>query len=806
MATITINGKEYSVEEGTYIYDAALDAGFEIPTFCAYEGLSRIGACRMCVVEVEGQGKLVPSCVTPAMHGMKVKTDSEKVKKAREGILELFLSNHALDCPVCDKGAECELQDTVTDHFPHIGVHGEDKQKFHTKDYTLSQVIMKNSNRCVQCTRCTRVCEEIVGVGVIKDVGRGSHTEETSFMKTELDCDHCGMCIEVCPTGCFMRKPYRYKARPWDLTSAKSVCNYCGTGCTINVQERDGEVLRAVAKPGEGINSDLLCSRGRFGFDFVNNEERILKPLVKKNGKLTEASWDEALKAIKDGVGNGEKTGFIAGARLTNEELYGLQKMARNVFKSNDIDSDVRFKAETVGYFIDALEINKGGQSLEDALKSDSIFVTGSHLSDENPVTEYLIRMTSNKRSINLVIASPRAMKLDKNARTSLRHNPLQNAALLNGISAALNDKAVDKFAKDAGLSEEEIKDTAVNIKRTDSVTLMAGTDYLRYDDIDGLKAFKELVKTLRDSGKEVKVFPVLDRANTRGAWDMGVNPLFGAGYSEVTTGMDSGQMISALVEGKLSNLYIAGEDVLSLYSDYGLAEKALKKASFVVVQETFLTETAKLADVVLPANAFSEKKGTMTNQEGRVQPMEKLLNGPEDCKNDLEIISMVSEAIDGNSVCYSTRQAIKDIAAKVSAYSDASQKDAVLAKDSTNDVKLNGAANGKVQSGSGFMLLRGNHLLHSGSLTMKSEILKDLKGTATVELSKADAEKLGVDRGSKVKVKANGTTFSARVAISKGNTKEGIVFIAENYLDLQVNKLTGGNDAITRVEVSKEG
>lgn len=803
MATITINEKEYTVDEGTYIYDAAKEAGFDIPTFCAYEGLSRIGACRMCVVEVEGQNKLVPSCVTPAMHGMKIRTDSEKVKKAREGLLELFLSNHALDCPICDKGAECELQDTVTEHFPHVGVHGEDKIKFHTKDYTLSQVIMKNSNRCVQCTRCTRVCEEIVGVGVIKDVGRGSHTEETSFMKTELDCDHCGMCIEVCPTGCFTRKPYRYKARPWDLTSAKTVCNYCGTGCTINVQERDGEVLRAVAKVGEGINSDLLCSRGRFGFDFVNSEDRITTPLVKKGGTLVKATWDEALKAIKDGMSTGDKAGFIASARLTNEELYAFQRMARNDFKSNNVDTDVRFKAETVGYFIDSLGIDKGAVSLEDALKSQSIVITGSHVSDENPVTEYLIRMTSNHRNINLVIASPRAMKLDKNARTTLRIEPLQNAALLNGLAAALNDKDSVKFAKDAGITAEELKDTAVNIKRTDTVTLMAGADYLRYDDVEGLKAFKELAKTLTDMGKKVILFPILDRANIRGAWDMGVNPLFGAGYSETSKGLDSAQMIEAAASGKLDSLFVAGEDIAALFDDAKKASDALSKVKFLVVQDMFLTETAKEADVVLPTNAFSEKKGTMTNQEGRIQPMEKLLNGPDDCKNDLEIITLVSEAVTGTRPCHSTNATLKEISEKVSSYKNATQKAAVLSGVGAGNVKLNGAAQGTIGAGSGFTLLRGNHLLHSGSLTMHSPILRDLKSQPTVELSQADAKKLGVDRGSKVKVKGNGATFSAKVAISKGASKEGVVFIAENYTDLPTNKLGGG---VSKVEVTKEG
>lgn len=286
MVTVKINGKEITVEDGTLILDAASQAGFDIPTFCYQVRLSRLGSCRMCIVEIEGQKKLQPSCVTPVINGMAVHTESPTVISARQAMLEFLLSNHALDCPVCDKGGECELQDMVYMHGPRKGRFAEEKNRFHDKDYILSPVIVKNSNRCVQCMRCVRVCDEIVGAKALGAVGRGTHQEETSFLKRELKCDQCGNCIEVCPVGCFMRLPYRYKARPWDLKGVETVCSYCGTGCQMTVQARDDEVLRVVSKPETGINNETLCARGRFGFDFVNSPDRLRIPLIKVDGEF----------------------------------------------------------------------------------------------------------------------------------------------------------------------------------------------------------------------------------------------------------------------------------------------------------------------------------------------------------------------------------------------------------------------------------------------------------------------------------------------------------------------------------------
>ncbi|MFQ5901467.1 MAG: 2Fe-2S iron-sulfur cluster-binding protein, partial [Thermodesulfobacteriota bacterium] len=352
MFNITIDGKSLTVNDGTLILDAARSIGIEIPTFCYQAKLSRLASCRLCLVEIEGQRKLQPACATPVTDGMVINTSTPTVIASRRAMLEFILANHPLDCPICDQAGECELQDKVFAHGPREGRFAESKMVFHNRDYVLSPVIIKNSNRCVQCQRCVRVCREIVGAGVLGAIGRGASTEDTSFMREPLECDQCGNCIEVCPVGSLMRLPYRYKARPWDLVEIDTVCPYCSTGCHLTVGLREGKFLRVKSKRGKGVNEETLCVRGRFGLDFINSKKRLKRPLLRKHGVLVPVSWKEALSYIKTNLGNiletdgSETTGGIASARLTTEELYLFQKMMRTVFKTNNIDSTSRLGGE----------------------------------------------------------------------------------------------------------------------------------------------------------------------------------------------------------------------------------------------------------------------------------------------------------------------------------------------------------------------------------------------------------------------------------------------------------------------------
>ncbi|MFQ5585883.1 MAG: NADH-quinone oxidoreductase subunit NuoG [Thermodesulfobacteriota bacterium] len=857
MATLTINGKEVTVEDGTLILDAARRLGYDIPTFCYYKRLSPIGSCRMCLVEIEGQRKLQPSCVTPVMQDMVVNTESPNVLSARAAMLEFLLSNHALDCPVCDKGGECELQDMVHRHGPREGRITEMRNRFHEKDYILSPVIVKNSNRCVQCMRCVRVCREIVGVNALGAVGRGVHQEETSFVKGPLDCDHCGNCIEVCPVGCFMRLPYRYKSRPWDLTGAETVCSYCGTGCQMTVQAREGEVLRVVSNAETGVNNETLCARGRFGFDFVNHPNRLTTPLIKEEGRFREATWDEALSHIEDrlkGV-DGTRVGGIASGRLTNEELYLFQKLMRSVLRSGNIDSDSRWREGTVERFAAAMHLSGGGTSILEAAGADSILIVGSAISNETPVTDYIIRRLSNEKRITIVISSPRRLKLDSSAAVTLRTVPGGEEGLFIALAKALcedeeesvklpgGDERVERCRKatddlswkalsdSTGLSEDEIKSAAQTLITGRTVSLMIGTDLLRFG--SRMEYLTLLTGLIEASGREIKLLPLLDRCNQRGAWDMGVAPSLLPGYRSARddegrkavaskigqnipgAGMGCGKMMEAASNGNIDALYVVGEDILSLFPDKKYARAALEKVGFLVVQDLFVTETALMADVVLPGASFAEKDGTFTNQEGRVQRINKLIDPPGEARPDWQVIADIGRTLDPIFRYRSSHEIFEEIGKVSPMYEGIDDNnlngDGALVKDAGYAMKaapFDEAGGERVERGAGdfpFLLITGNDLLHSGRFSQQSAILVSLLSEGFVEMSAEDAQPLGIRDGDQVAVEGREYKTTASIKVVRGSRK-GVIFIPENFDNLPVNRFFKVGEEIPRVRILKKG
>ena len=838
MATITINDKELIVEDGTLILNAARDAGYNIPTFCYQADLAGIGSCRMCLIEIDGQRKLQPSCVTPVLHGMKILTDSPAVNSARASMLEFFLANHAFDCPVCDKGGECELQDMVYKHGPRKGRHTEKKNRFHGKDYVLSPVIVKNSNRCVQCMKCVRVCNEVVGVNVLGAIGRGEQQEPTSFFREELDCDHCGNCIEVCPVGCFMRLPYRYQARSWDLKGADTICPYCATGCRMVVEERDGTVVRARAQLGVGLNSETLCARGRFGYDVVASDGRLTTPLVRKSGGLEPVSWEEALGVIKDNLkaSDPSKAGGIASARLTNEELYLFQKLIRGVLASPNVDG-VRWSPSAVKGFVSATGMNDGGVSIFDCMEADGVLVIGSHLSYENPVTDYIVRRISATRNTKLAIVSPRGMKLDTSAGLSLRHLPGTEKEVLDAVSSYIGAKNAEKLGGHSGLgsiagigAEERLGTAGVDaagieelaniLNGAATVSIIAGTEFLRFP--GGTEGLALLIDILKSLGKKVSVMPVLDRCNQRGAWEMGLHPGFGPAYSAVKdVGLSHDGMLEAASTGGLESLYVLGEDPVSGHRNPAFAKEALSKLKFLVVQDTFLTDTAKVADVVLPGAASIEKAGTVTNQEGRVQSIKRLVRPPGIAKSDLEILAAVGGLFDSSFA--SDERGPSSIFDEIRNES-AMYKEVSLAF--TNKRNINDKLDNKeslvkgsgvqldterveavpvtaASEGASFILVTGNHLFHSGRLSGRSKILTKLLKEPVVEISSADASGLGLSSGDKVRVKSDSCEAELVLATTSGS-KNGVAFIAENFADLPVKRFFGKGLSAARVSITR--
>ncbi len=841
MATVIINGKTISVKDGTLILDAARDAGVEIPTFCYQADLMGVGSCRMCLVEIEGQRKLQPSCITPVMEGMSIETETPQILKARQGVLEFFLSNHALDCPVCDKGGECELQDMVYKHGPTTGRFAEGKYRFHEKDYNLSPVIVKNSNRCVQCLRCVRVCDEVVGRSVLASLGRGHEQEETSFLRTELDCDHCGNCIEVCPVGCFMRRPYRYKSRPWDLKGADTICPYCATGCRMVVEERDGEVLRARGQLGVGINSETLCARGRFGFDFINDAKRLTRPLIRKFGNLEPVSWDEALEFIGENLSGmaGERIGGLASPVLTNEELYLFQKLMRNTLGSPNIDSSTRWERAAVENYISKASMTAGGVSVFDAAEADTLFVAGTQLSDENPIVDYIARRISAESGTRIIVASPRDMKLDSSAGLTIRHIPGRLGALMKAAALSLYESnkesiqgftggggfeglALESLLSKAGVTAEELAGIVRRFTKSDSIAITAGTDLLRQP--CGIEALGLLCDVLRGLEKKVIILPILDRANQRGAWEMGVLPGLAPGYTAASAvGLGAAEMLKAAASGGLDAMYIIGEDPVGESPSGVSAFDAISSLKFTIVQDTFMTDTAKMADCVLPGAFPAEKNGTFTNQEGRVQAMRRLKSAPGEAKGDLKIISSLIERLSsdsGSGIKACSGHIFDEIRSVSSAYADVSLKfnnkknkennldnrEALVgvAEGGFSPALLSVKCSSSAETGDGeFLLVTGNTLFHSGRLSHQSPTLTGLQKGAALEISEADASALGISNGAEASVSGNGYEVVLSVRARKG-MREGVAYIPEFFPGVFVGRFFPDGVSVPVVRIRK--
>ncbi len=842
MVTVKINGREITVEDGTLILDAAKSSGFDIPTMCYHARLSKLASCRVCLVEIVGQKKLQPSCVTPVIHAMEVLTESPVVKSARASMIELLLANHPLDCPVCDKGGECELQDVTFKFGPRKSLFAEQKRRLNEEDFVLSPVIIKNANRCIQCKRCVRICDEVVGASVLGSIERGVDTEETSFVKEYLDCDHCGNCIEVCPVGSLMSRPYRYKSRPWDMEEVDTVCTYCGTGCQMTVQSINGEVARVISKPDKGINNETLCVRGRFGYSFINNRERVLTPLIRKNGRLIPATWNEAIRAIKEGLikaaQDRKKVGGIASSRLSNEELYLFQRFMRVVLKTNNIDSSSRWNSDTVKTFTDIMGLRNGGVSIYDALKVDTLFIIGSSISDENPVTDYIIRRLSRNKKLNTIVASSRGIRLDGLAALCLRHRPGTEGELIGAISKAVYDNNKDKLktlknvAYIENLSEDivssltcidwgAIKSVSELMTASRSITIAVGTDVLRLP--AQLEYLDILVNVLRTIGKDVRLFPVLDRANQRGAWDMGVHPGISPGYHLTDEeGLGCEGMIDAAYRGEMGVLYVIGEDLVSYFPDGGFVKDAVGRVDFLIVQDMFLSETARMANVVLPGVSFLEKDGTFTNQEGRVQRLRKLFRPQGDAKADWEIIATIGEYMAPSFFYSSVSDIFEEIKRFVPMYRgidfDSLNGDGALVKVAP------GGVSSRAQAGSlhlagwqarrdtspgatsldpeyPFILITGNYLYHSGRITLKMDILREILPEAFAEISEEDAKEMGISEGARIKVKGKRYEATLPARINKGSAR-GVVFIPENFTDVPANMFFIKGEGFPRVNV----
>jgi NADH-quinone oxidoreductase subunit G len=651
IVTLTVDGKKVTAPAGSLLIEACKSAGIEVPSFCYYPGLSLQGACRMCVVKVEKMPKLQTACTTGVTEGMIVSTDSDEVRQARKAMVELLLGNHPLDCPVCDAGGECELQDMTFSYGAAESKFIEAKN--HRDEQQWSPVVYFDRPRCILCYRCVRVCGEGMDVWALGIQNRAVGSVIAPNQEDHLDCEECGMCIDICPVGALTSGAYRYKTRPWEMTHVGTTCTHCGDGCktTLGVRrsETGMEIVRGDNRDKSGINGDFLCVKGRYAFDFAHHPERLAQPLIRKNGKLTPATWEEAFELIgqrfrevRDQNG-GNAIGVIGSNRTTNEENYLLSKFARVVLKTNNIDHH-----RTADFPALAAALNgKPGKtaSMRDVLNAPAILVIGNDPTNQHPLLAWQIRTNVRLRRAKLYIINSVPIKLRR------------QATAFGLLTAGAERKAVaflagDDSLLDALVSEDMTRDAWIALRETirgeQKLVVIFGSE-LRGRDIEKLVSFAATLT-------EAKLICLGDYANSRGASEMGLYPDLLPGYEPLANtltfqqewgklpaekGLSLPEMVEAAKAGKLKALYVVGSNPVGRF---GIDPFALSK-TFVVVQDMFLTETANIADVVLPAANAYEKTGTYTNTCGDLQLVKKA-GEVTDAKSDFEMIVRVADAM----------------------------------------------------------------------------------------------------------------------------------------------------------------
>jgi NADH-quinone oxidoreductase subunit G len=627
--TLKIDDRDVTVPPGTLVIEAARRMGIEVPSFCYFPGLSLQAACRMCLVEVEKAPKLQTACTLVAMPGMVVRTGTEQVHQARKAMLEFLLANHPLDCPVCDKGGECELQDMVF-------TYGADKSRFaeekrHQPEQKWSEAVYYDAPRCILCFRCVRVCDEGMDVKALGVGQRGSLSVIIPNGEDHLDCEECGMCIDICPVGALTSGTYRYKTRPWEMNYVSTVCTHCSNGCKTTLSVRNNEILRANNRDLSGFNKDFLCVKGRFGFDFTRHPERLKLPLVRRDGKLTPSSWEDAIAEVSRRLAEIHKAsgadsiGFIGSNRTTNEENYLLGRIARASIGTNNIDHH-----RTADYpsLISALGINAAvaGATMTQLYEADAVLLVGDDPTEQNPLVAWQIRSAIRHRGSRLYIINSKSIKLCRKAMEFVevpRGSEWTAVSWLAGGNTHLDAAAYEKLsALKAGLEKEN------------NVVIVFGAELIG-------EAVRDLVKFGASLPGQTRYMALGDYANSRGASDMGMLPHLLPGYAPLSDGktrdklgniwggklrdkpgLDVRGMLAAAAKGKLSALYVVGANPVKTFGVD--ARGRLGKLDLLVVQDLFLTETAQLADIVLPAASTYEKNGTMTNTAGEVQLVRK--------------------------------------------------------------------------------------------------------------------------------------------------------------------------------------
>lgn len=862
MVKLSVDGKPVEVKEGETVLQAAQKLEIYCPTFCWHEKLEPIGACRICLVEIEKSPKLAVSCITKAMEGMNVHVNSPKAIEGRQGVMEMLLVNHPLDCPTCDKGGECDLQDVAFYVKNDRSRFGEPKRRFLTSSRStfdekqIGPLMYLTMNRCIACFKCVRMLKEVAGEYDLGAFGRGVFTEIDVVKGQPITNEFSGNTVEICPVGCLTSKPFRYAVRTWLTQKKSSVCGFCSDGCNLTLWVGGDKIFRATSRKNDAVDEGWICDKGRYGYDIVNHPDRVKTPLIRKNGKLEPATWEEAfdlisskIKETKEKFGSDAFAG-IGSARCSNEDNYLFQKFFRTVVGTNNIDHRVAFKKLLSSPSSASIEnLYTMTNSIEELEKTKMIVVIGCDITSEHPIIGLRIKKAVNNYATPLVLINSKKTKLNAWAKTEVLPKFGTEVALINALCNAVSNQKAEQGFKDwikayspqkvsetTGVDSSTISKLAEEINSAESCIFLLGREVINHPQnqelIEAVYNLAYLTGALNKPHCGVNL--LWEYNNSQGALDMGIlpdrlpglTPLNQADYmqnlekvwqSKISTkpGLNTHQILNGIDKVEIKFLYVMGENLVANYPDRKYVQAVLKKADFLVVQEMFLTETAQMATVVLPAASFAEKEGTFTSVERRVQKFQRGIRPQHQSKPDWQIISMLALWMDYENFNYDSAEKVStEIFSLVPSYLGLdfkklgnfgvqwngflSKKESMTYSLKKVELKLTQA-----EPEYPFILTTGNLVHHCGTLSGYSENLKLVVKEGFCEINEKDAEKLGIKPDDAIWLESASGKIKTKAKLSS-NLQPGTVFVPINFKELEVNSLMNKDKLIDWVRISK--
>jgi len=812
IVTFSIDGREVQAPEGAMLVDGAKYGDIEIPVFCYEPKLGNpVGACRMCLVEIEGIPKLQTACSTPVKDGMVVHTQTERVREAQNSVVEFLLVNHPLDCPVCDKGGECPLQDITFGWGRGISRMVEPKRHF-KKPLELSPLIAIDRERCILCYRCVRFSQEVSEDYQLILHERGAHSYVGTFDAHPYVAPFSGNIIELCPVGALTSRPYRFRARPWDVEGAGTVCTLCPSQCNVELTVRDERVLRVLARDHTEVDDGWLCDKGRFAYQAVHAEERIVEPLVRDGDALRPASWERALSAAASALGKARgSVGALAGGVTTNEEGFLLQRLLRDGLASSDLDSRVGGPVDLdVQRALAAPALQATVPDLEFA---HTVLVLGTEPVDDAPILDLRIRKGVRRYGMQLAVATPRPSSLDPNAKLWLRYAPGAEHAFVAALEAALGAAGdVDALCAAADADPKAVRalaDLLVEEDRGDVVIL--------WGERLGAAALPALLNVAGRLGLAQRdgagLLEVPSSANGRGLREAGVLSNAGPGLADPAGGGRSAHEIAAAAaDGELAALYLLHVDPIRDLADAPLWRRAMARASTVIAHASFLTdELREHATVVFPAESYAEKEGTVTHPDGRVQRLRPGIGHPGAVRAEWSVLAELAQRVGlgtdvltgpmasaqlFEAVPFYAGLTLEEIGGRGVRWQERAAAEAVPEGPATFETGAPVAP----PSPDGALRLGSFRSIWAAPEVEAAPALKFLARRATLEVNPADAERLGVEHGDRVRVSSDDRTAEAHVAL-RGNAPAGTVFLDAGLAEGGASELTNGAPVTVAVE-----